>query len=198
MNDHLWDKQLRISTGGRMDSHSDSYHYPYEPTPYSVLKRLAESEYLSAGSHVIDYGCGKGRVSFFLHHFLGCRVTGIEFDEKLYKQALENQAAYKNSSAKSQGPHFIHKHAEHYQPEAEDCFYFFNPFSIEILNSVMGQIMNSYYQSPRPMRFFFYYPNDDYLSYLMTMPQLLFLDEIDCQDLFEGNNRRERILIFEI
>lgn len=43
MNDYQWDKKLRINTAGRDDSHADEYHYPYEPTPYSVLERLAES-----------------------------------------------------------------------------------------------------------------------------------------------------------
>ena len=32
----------------------------------------------------------------------------------------------------------------------------------------------------------------------MTEPELMFVDEVDCQDLFEGNNPRERIVIFEI
>ena len=79
-----------------------------------------------------------------------------------------------------------------------DCFYFFNPFSVEILKSVMGRILESYYEHHRKMRLFFYYPNDEYVSYLMTQDFLMFVDEIDCQDLFEGNNPRERILIFEM
>ncbi len=37
---------------------------PYEPTPYAVLKRLAESGRITAGNVVADYGCGKGRVVF--------------------------------------------------------------------------------------------------------------------------------------
>ena len=36
-----WDKILKIKTTGRDDSHSDQYNYPYEPTPYCVLERLA-------------------------------------------------------------------------------------------------------------------------------------------------------------
>ena len=82
--------------------------------------------------------------------------------------------------------------------EDVDAFYFFNPFSVEILRSVVGKILDSYYENPRQMLLFFYYPNDEYLSYLMTEPMLSFLDEIDCQDLYEGENTRERILIFEI
>ena len=35
--DEKWDRLLGIRTSGRDDSRSDTYHYPYEPTPYSVL-----------------------------------------------------------------------------------------------------------------------------------------------------------------
>ena len=40
-NELQWDKLLKIKTSGRDDSHSDQFHYPYEPTPYCVLERLA-------------------------------------------------------------------------------------------------------------------------------------------------------------
>ena len=45
---------------------------------------------------------------------------------------------------------------------------------------------------------FFYYPSDEYLTYLMTVDEMMFTDEIDCSDLFGGNSERERIMIFEI
>ena len=45
---------------------------------------------------------------------------------------------------------------------------------------------------------FFYYPSDEYIAYLMTVEELLFSDEIDCRDLLDGNNVREKIVIFEI
>lgn len=32
----------------------------------------------------------------------------------------------------------------------------------------------------------------------MTMDELMFVDEIDCRDLFEGDNPRERIMVFEM
>ena len=41
--DNKWDKLLHIKTMGRDDSQSDQYRYPYEPTPYSVLQRLANT-----------------------------------------------------------------------------------------------------------------------------------------------------------
>ena len=40
-NEEQWDKLLHIHTTGRDDSKADQFRYPYEPTPYSVLQRLA-------------------------------------------------------------------------------------------------------------------------------------------------------------
>ena len=37
-----------------------------------------------------------------------------------------------------------------------------------------------------------------YVSYLMTVEELTFLDEIDCGDLFPGKDPRERVLIFNL
>ena len=42
-NETQWDKLLKIKTTGRDDSNSDQYRYPYEPTSYMVLERLANS-----------------------------------------------------------------------------------------------------------------------------------------------------------
>lgn len=96
-------------------------------------------------------------------------------------------------------PFFVQKSAEVYEvPEEADCCYFFNPFSVEILQKVLARILDSYYAMPRKIRLFFYYPSDEYVSFLMTQDQLMFLEEIDCEDLFGGKDPREKILIFEM
>lgn len=194
MTEQQWDRKLNIDTIGRDASKEDFYHYPYEPTPYSVLERLVQSGYLSKENIVIDYGCGKGRVGFFLNNKLDCRVIGVDFDKKMYLLALENQKKYGNLS-KIQ---FIWADAEIYEILEADSFYFFHPFSIQILRAVIGKIRKSYYANPRKMKLFFYYPSDEYISFLMTVSDICFLDEINCQDLFEGKNNREKILIFEM
>lgn len=194
-NENKWDKLLHIKTTGRDDSKSDQYRYPYEPTPYSVLERLAFSGYIGKTDTLIDYGCGKGRVDFLLSYQTRCKSIGIEYDERIYRMAADNQA-----SAVSGGrTEFLLQDAEQYKVPAEaNRFYFFNPFSIELLRSVIGRIRDSYYGNPRRMLLFFYYPQDEYISYLMSVEELVFLDEIDCRDLFDGENPRERIVIFEI
>ena len=72
-----WDKLLQIHTTGRDDSNSDQYRYPYEPTPYSVLERLANSGLLRKENTLLDYGCGKGRVDFFLSYQTRCHMIGV-------------------------------------------------------------------------------------------------------------------------
>lgn len=195
INENKWDKLLHIRTSGRDDSRADQYRYPYEPTPYSVLERLAFSGYIGKKNMLVDYGCGKGRVDFFLSYQTRCRSIGIEYDERILETALENQ-----KSAVSAGRvKLVLQNAETYVvPETADRFYFFNPFSVEILRSVLERIKESYYEHPREMLLFFYYPSDEYVSHLMTMDELTFLDEINCRDLFDGENCRERILVFQI
>ena len=194
MNEAQWDKLLHIRTSGRDDSHADKYRYPYEPTPYSVLERLANTGYIGKKNELLDYGCGKGRVDFFMAYQVKCHAIGIEYDERIYDKAIENQ-----KSALSAGcTQFEKMNAEQFiVPENADCMYFFNPFSVEILKRVIARILESYYDNPRHIQLFFYYPSDEYISYLMTVGELMFTDEIDCNDLFEGNEARERIVIFE-
>ncbi len=89
--------------------------------------------------------------------------------------------------------------AEEYEvpPKANRC-YFFNPFSVEILRSVLARIVDSWYENPREIFLFFYYPADEYVSCLMTVEELDFYDEIQCEDLFPGHDPQERILIFQL
>ncbi len=188
-----WDKLLQIKTTGRDDSKADQYRYPYEPTPYSVLERLANSGLIRKKDVVLDYGCGKGRVDFFLAYQTKAGTLGIEYDERIYQGAMENR----KTAVSGTRTEFVAARAEEYEvPESVNRFYFFNPFSVELLRKVMARILESYYENPREAFLFFYYPSEEYISYLMTVDELEFYDEIDCGDLFEGNDERERIMIF--
>ncbi len=190
-----YEKLLGIKTTGRDDSNADQYHYPYEPTPYCVLERLAQSGYVGKKNMLLDYGCGKGRVDFFLSYQCRCRTIGIEYDERIYENAVKN----KESAVSSGRTMFVHANAEQYEvPVDVDRCYYFNPFSVEVLKTVLARIMDSYYENPREILLFFYYPSDEYVGYLMTQDSLAFFDEIDCKDLYSGKDTRERILIFEV
>ena len=112
-----------------------------------------------------------------------------------YEKAEENR----KTAAAAERTTFVQANAEQFPvPEEVDRIYFFNPFSLEILQKAIRRIQESYYARPREMFLFFYYPSDEYISYLMTVDELMFSDEIDCGDLFEGKDSRERIVIFEL
>lgn len=188
-----WDQRLQIKTTGRDDSNADQYRYPYEPTPYIVLERLANSGLIWENDVVLDYGCGKGRVDFFLSHQTHANTIGIEYDQRIYRSAIENQ----ETALSRTKTEFVLTRAESYEvPIAVNRYYFFNPFSLEILRKVMARILESYYEYPRELFFFFYYSSEEYLSYLMTVDELEYYDEIPCGDLFAGKDPRERIVIF--
>ena len=192
-NENTWDKLLQIKTTGRDATNSDQYRYPYEPTPYGVLERLANSGFIGKRDVLLDYGCGKGRVDFFLAYQTKAKTIGIEYDKRIYLGAMENQ----KSAVSRARTEFVLVRAEEYEVPAEvNRFYFFNPFSVELLRKVMARMLESYYENPREAFFFFYYPSEEYISYLMTVDELEFYDEISCEDLFEGNDLRERIMIF--
>ena len=195
MKEKEWEKLLRIKTTGRDDTRSDTFRYPYEPTSYEVLERLANTGIIGKNNTLLDYGCGKGRVSIFMAYQTKCHSNGIEYDERIFK------AAEVNVKHAVSGKRIIFEpvSAEDYPvPTEVDRCYFFNPFSVEILRKVLARIYESYYENPREILLFFYYPSEEYVSCLMTEEQLMFYDEISTEDLFEGKNTREKILIFSV
>lgn len=194
-HENNWDKLLQIQTCGRDETNADEYHHPYEPTPYTVLERLVTSGLITHEDVVLDYGCGKGRVGFFLSYRTKAKTIGIEYDDRILDIALENQ----KTTISHVKPNFVLTKAEEYEvpPDVNRC-YFFNPFSVEILRKVMTRIIESYYEKTREIYLFFYYPSEEYISYLMTVEELEFYDEIACRDLFGGTDLRERIMIFRL
>lgn len=195
MTENEWDKLLKIHTTGRDDSHSDTYRYPYEPTSYDVLERLANEGLISKKNTLLDYGCGKGRVSLFLAYQVKCNSIGIEYDKRLYDKAISNR----ENGISGARVQFECIDAKEYQlvPQTDRIF-FFNPFSEEILKAVLNRIYESYYDNPRQILLMFYYPSDEYIACLMQEAELSFYDEIDCMDIFGGHDTMERIMIFSI
>ncbi len=193
--EHQWDKLLKIKTSGRDDTKSDCFRYPYEPTPYAVLERLANSGFIRKKDVLLDYGCGKGRVDSFLAYQTKAQCIGVEYDERIIAVARENQ-----KTAVSAGRvEILLGNAETFSvPDKVNRIFFFNPFSVEILQTAMARVLESYYENPRELLLFFYFPSPEYISYLMTVDELSFYDEIDCSDLYEENLDREKIMVFQM
>ena len=188
MTEREWDKRLRIRTVGREDE--DNPHYsPYEPTPYAVLQRLADSGHIRRRDHLLDYGCGKGRVAFFMASAIGCRVTGIDHSQKLIDMAKENR----RSSRLGDRVTLVCALAEQYEVHDENVFFFFNPFSDKVFEGVVRRLMTR-----EDGKLILYYPSVEYTAFLSTLPEFEHVDTIDCGDLFNGRNDRERIEVYQL
>ena len=188
-----YDKILNIKTSGRDDSLSDLTNFPYEATPYLVLERLLEYNYISKKDLLIDFGCGKGRVDFFFSSNTKCKSIGIEFSKILYDRAIKNK-----ESSNLNRVEFINADAKDYQiPDDASRFYFFNPFSIDVLKIVLKRINESYKKTKREILLFFYYPSKQYIELLNEEKGYILKDKISTMDLFLLNDIRENILVYE-
>ena len=191
MTEREWDKRLRIKTIGREDE--DNPHYsPYEPTPYTVLQRLSGSGHIGRRDHLLDYGCGKGRVAFFMASEIGCPVTGIDHSQKLIGLARENRRACRAGDQ----VRLIRALAEQYEPGEENAFFFFNPFGEKVFEAVLRRLGAAHAGNPRPMTLLCYFPSEEYMRCLDAAPGFAPVDVIDCRDLFSGKNERERIEVW--
>lgn len=195
MDEQAWERLLNIKTAGRDDSQFDGEHHPYEPTDYAVLERLISTVYIGKHNVLIDYGSGKGRVSFFLAHETRCRCIGVEFDERLWERSLANQ----KTAVVGKRVEFIHDDAVTFKvPKEADCCFFFNPFALHTLKRVLANIFDSVYQETRRMRLFFYYSYEETEAFLLNHVNLQVEDVLDCRDLFDAEDIREKILVLTV
>ncbi len=193
-NEILRDRQLNINTIGRDETHSDEHHSPYEPTPYCVLDRMIDRGVFEDVSYLIDFGCGKGRVSLYLARRCGLKTAGIEKEPVFYKAALKNLSA----SVKKETVKFENGSAENYAiPDEADAFFFFRPFSDTILKKVLRNIIVSYYDHPRSLKLVFYYVTQEYISCISDHPEFHLTQDIDCRDLFNSKDIKDRIMLYQ-
>ncbi|NLY72691.1 MAG: SAM-dependent methyltransferase [Tissierellia bacterium] len=167
MYDDYHDKRLGIDTGGYREWLDEPEYYRTESTPYRALQELASFFPLDKERRVLDLGCGRGRVSFFLHDSFGVNVTGIELQLATYNELKLNEENYLYKKDLKKTPfNFLWTSVEDYLPEDEDIFYFFNPFSVKIFRKVLSNIEESLKKNDREAFIILYYPFVDYKYYL--------------------------------
>lgn len=200
MNEKDYDRLLRIKTEGIREWHNQSSHYNrYEATPYLALDELFRNYGLEKTDGVVDFGCGKGRLVFYLHYHFQVSVTGIEMSAQLYQEALENQASYRERSGQLGGSiRFDRCLAQDYVVEwTDNRFYFFNPFSIQIFRKVIDTILRSVEQQKRTVDVVLYYPTVDYVEFIEAETPFKLLKEVRIPGMYEQNDN-ERFLVFRI
>lgn len=195
------DKTLHIMTEQIQNDGTDTYYcHRYEPSPYEVLDYIFTEYPLSKTDMLIDYGCGMGRLNFYLHHRFHCKTVGVELNHTYYKACVSNNASYHHEKAQKEGnPYsdirFYEESADSYSVDDEiNHFYFFNPFSIEIFRKVIDQIYESLERVPRTVTLLLYYPDSEYTYYLDTCTPFESIMEIPLHGY--AKNIQERVIIY--
>lgn len=200
MDEQYYEKLLNINTSGeqRWDKKNIHYH-PYEPTLYTALDILFEDYDLDKNDHIVDFGCGKGRLNFYINYLYKSYVKGIEMNEIFYYEALENKNNYLKKNKKSVDKiNFECCLAQDYKIQTNDNkFYFFNPFSVQIFTKVLENILISYEENPRSIDIILYYPSEDYIYYLEYMTPFRLLKDILIPKL-NNKDERERFVIYRL
>ncbi len=192
MNDH----ELGIETEEIQTDGKDSYHHHrYEPTPYEVLEELFSHYTPLPTDKIVDYGCGLGRLNFYLDARFSLCSTGVEYSSSYYHRAQKNKERY---HGQKDNITFVHCAAEDYLVSSfENVFYFFNPFSIDIFRRVINQILLSWQTAPRTLTLILYYPEDDTIFYLENHTTFHLLDEIAASEQIT-HDRRERFCLYRL
>ncbi|PDY48589.1 class I SAM-dependent methyltransferase [Bacillus pseudomycoides] len=198
MNEQYYDAVLNIKTVGEQKGFNKSLHYHrYEPTPYSALETLFNQYELSSSERVVDFGCGKGRLNFYIHHACGASAVGIEMNEMFYKEAMENLERYAKKSRNSKDKiQFQCCLAQEYEIDPRDNrFYFFNPFSVQVFMNVINNILLSVEEVEREIEIILYYPSEDYIFFLENQTAFELKEEVRLPGVYERNGN-ERFLIY--
>lgn len=198
MNEQYYDAVLNIKTVGEQKGFNKSLHYHrYEPTPYSGLEILLNQYEIKSSDRVVDFGCGKGRLNFYIHHTRGASAVGIEMNETFYKEAMENRERYakkaRNSKDKIQFQCCL---AQEYEIDPRDNrFYFFNPFSVQVFMNVVNNILLSVEEEERDVDLILYYPSEDYIFFLENQTAFELKMEVRLPEAYEKNGN-ERFLVY--
>ncbi|TCS95880.1 class I SAM-dependent methyltransferase [Hazenella coriacea] len=190
MKEHFYDKCLNIKTVGDQKGFNKSTHYHrYEPTPYEALEKLFHQYELRSSDQIVDFGCGKGRLNFYVNDLFNASAVGVEMNDTFYQVALQNKNSYlKKNRHRQDKIHFHCCYAEEYPIDPLDNrFYFFNPFSIQIFMNVINNILLSVEKSKREIELILYYGSEDYIYFLENATPFQFKDEVRLAGLYERN-----------
>lgn len=199
MEERKQDKLLGIKTVGMREwpDNKKFHYYRYEATPYKALYALSENYKFRGVDTIVDFGCGRGRVAFYLHNCFHLPVVGVEADFRIYTEAIENKIKYRFRTKHIAVPiKFKYGLAQHYKIDRKDnCFYFFNPFSVHIFRKVIHNILRSVEKYGRTVDLILFYPMEEYEIFLEIGTPFEIIDKIRVPG---ESDEKEKFLIYRL
>ncbi|HLS36406.1 MAG TPA: SAM-dependent methyltransferase [Bacillota bacterium] len=180
MLERKYDQALRIRTSGVKEL-QEKHHNRVESTPYEALDVLTRKYTFHKDDQVVDFGCGRGRALFYIHHHFNVPITGIEADDETFDEILLNKKSYMYEREGATPPITLeYGLAEMYEIKKEDNkFYFFNPFELPIFRKVVYNILQSVNEHPRTVELILYYPLSEFKHFLQSRTPFELINQFD-------------------
>lgn len=163
----------------------------YEATPYASLLQFFGKYSLREFDHIIDIGCGKGRVLFLLDHMYDMgKITGIEINKKVFDMLQENMLYYRFSSACRIKVYNIG--IDDFKFTDENIFFLFNPFHLKLFVKFIYRVLKL---QRNDIMIYLFSPAIEYTLFLDTIDKLYLVERIaittdDCFLYTRKNNER--------
>ena len=166
VTDRYYERRIGVETTGTVKvkdlGFANSDFREYNPIGYRELySALARVPLDKSQSTFLDYGSGKGRAVIIAATLPFRRIIGIEISDRLLAIAKKNLGTMRHK----QCPYveLLQMDATQYAvPRDVNLIYFYNPFAGQVLQRVVGNISDSYKQSPREMYIVFF--NNDHFE----------------------------------
>lgn len=196
-HDKKYDDQLLIRTRGIREWKGNVPYNRCESTPYVALDKLFETYTFKETDQVVDFGAGRGRVAFYIHHKFDVPVTAIELNETTLDEAIENQQRYLSQAKEDAAPiMFQYGYAEDYEiQEKDNKFYFFNPFKAKIFTQVVDNIVQSAKTDNKVVDIILYYPMPSFRKYLEDRTDFELVNRVSIKGV---QDKREHFLIYRL
>ena len=142
--------------------------YESAPSGNHYLRRVLKSLQISSSDAIIDIGSGKGSAMRTMLRFPFSRVDGVEISSKVVRIARRNFE--KLNVPDSRCTIFEMDATKFKQLDVYNHFYFYSPFSSELLGTVIANILESVKRKPRQIRII--YTNPEYEFVLRSKEEI--------------------------
>ena len=181
MSEIIYDRILNIKTNGiREWPEMENDYNRYEATPYFALEKLFKKVKIKPSDMFVDFGCGMGRVAFYVHNRFNIDVTGLEANQAVYQELQTNYNKYKkvakHNNAKLEFKYLLAQ--DYLVNDNDNVFYFFNPFSTSIFEMVVHNILKSYEKNKREIKLILFYPIKQYHKFLIQRTPFKLISEV--------------------
>jgi len=145
-----WDREHRVDTAGSIQLHSLTITGPNKdfgnesvctsPKSFGFMMQSLPRDL--ADYTFIDIGAGKSRTLLLASQNNFAKIIGVEFARELVDCAKRNIASFKSDWQKCRDLEIVEADAAQYQfPDTPLVLFFYNPFSKEIFDVVLGNIV---------------------------------------------------------